>query len=107
MQVIDTDRRQPATEGSEAAVATQDTTQGCSRQQWFSYNYAPAKRFLFAALPAEVGNKQAGMQDEADGVIDQLGVAEGLVPTLVSNHPDTCGSHTQNLEPLLPVRIYQ
>ena len=38
-------------------------------------------------LPAEVRHKEGRMEDPTDGVIEHFGGAEGLVTTLVSQHP--------------------
>ena len=41
-------------------------------------------------IPGEVWYKETGVEDKANCVIHQLVIAESLVATLMSNHPDSC-----------------
>lgn len=45
-------------------------------------------------LPAEVRNEEGRMQDPSDSVVEDLGCAEGLVTTFVSQNPNTSGEKT-------------
>ena len=45
-------------------------------------------------LPGEVRHEKGGVADEANRVVQHLGGREGLVTTLVSQHPDTGADHT-------------
>lgn len=45
-------------------------------------------------LPGEIRNKQEGMTDPADGVVERLGRRKRLVPALVSQHPKSRPGHT-------------
>lgn len=40
-------------------------------------------------LPGEVGNQQRAVKDPSNGVVENLGLREGLVTTLVSENPDS------------------
>ncbi|RUP24771.1 hypothetical protein BC936DRAFT_138890, partial [Jimgerdemannia flammicorona] len=41
--------------------------------------------------PRVVGNQEGGVEDPADGIVDELGGGEGLVAALMGNDPDTSG----------------
>lgn len=45
--------------------------------------------FSVGDLPGEVGDKQGGMANPANGVVQSLGRGEGLVTALVGQNPDT------------------
>lgn len=45
-------------------------------------------------LPGEVGDEEGGVEDPADGVVDQPGRREGLVTALVGKNPETGAEET-------------
>jgi hypothetical protein len=45
------------------------------------------------------------VQDEANCVVDELRVAEGLVPTLMGNHPHACAGTKNGASCLVRARI--
>lgn len=47
-----------------------------------------------ADLPAKVRDQESGVADPADGVVERLAGREGLMPTLMSQYPQSCAEET-------------